>query len=196
MPSASVMPKAAMLASNSSSLIRSNSSRVGHVRRTRYRRQAARGDVQKSMTKRPAALVVAFRMRYVRRDCMTPLTVGRQRRSDNPTYPRVRCTRPQPVEKLGCVNAFRIQNVCSILMPVPVKPPRSFDIGRRRGRARPHRPADQRHREHRRRGAGELRADGPRCPGRKGDDTKTVVLDAEARYFGAALSTTGLVTPD
>ncbi len=31
---------------------------------------------------------------------------------------------------------------------------------------------------------------------RKGDDTKTVVLDSGARYFGAALSTNSLVTPD
>jgi uncharacterized protein YbjT (DUF2867 family) len=31
---------------------------------------------------------------------------------------------------------------------------------------------------------------------RKGDDTKTVVIDAEARYFGAALGTRSLVTPD
>jgi hypothetical protein len=31
---------------------------------------------------------------------------------------------------------------------------------------------------------------------RKGDDTKTVVIDAEARYYGAALGTRSLVTPD
>ena len=31
---------------------------------------------------------------------------------------------------------------------------------------------------------------------RKGDDTKTVVVDSEARYFGAALGTRSLVTPD
>jgi uncharacterized protein YbjT (DUF2867 family) len=31
---------------------------------------------------------------------------------------------------------------------------------------------------------------------RLGDDTKTVVVDAEARYFGAKLSTNSLVTPD
>ena len=30
----------------------------------------------------------------------------------------------------------------------------------------------------------------------KGDDTKTVVVDREARYFGAALQTRSLVTPD
>jgi uncharacterized protein YbjT (DUF2867 family) len=30
---------------------------------------------------------------------------------------------------------------------------------------------------------------------RKGDDTKTVVVDPEARYFGAALGTNSLVTP-
>ena len=31
---------------------------------------------------------------------------------------------------------------------------------------------------------------------RKGDDTKTVIVDPEARYFGAALSRGSLVTPD
>ena len=31
---------------------------------------------------------------------------------------------------------------------------------------------------------------------RKGDDTKNVVVDPEARYFGAALQTRSLVTPD
>ena len=31
---------------------------------------------------------------------------------------------------------------------------------------------------------------------RKGDDSKTVVVDSEARYFGAALATHSLVTPD
>jgi uncharacterized protein YbjT (DUF2867 family) len=31
---------------------------------------------------------------------------------------------------------------------------------------------------------------------RKGDKTKTVVVDSEARYFGAALGTLSLVTPD
>ena len=31
---------------------------------------------------------------------------------------------------------------------------------------------------------------------RNGDDTKTVVIDPEARYYGAALSTGSLVTPD
>lgn len=31
---------------------------------------------------------------------------------------------------------------------------------------------------------------------RKGDDTKTVVIDPDARYFGAALATHSLVTPD
>jgi uncharacterized protein YbjT (DUF2867 family) len=31
---------------------------------------------------------------------------------------------------------------------------------------------------------------------RKGDDTKTFVVDPEARYFGAALGTRSLVTPD
>ena len=31
---------------------------------------------------------------------------------------------------------------------------------------------------------------------RKGDDNKTVVVDPEARYFGAKLSTNSLVTPD
>jgi uncharacterized protein YbjT (DUF2867 family) len=31
---------------------------------------------------------------------------------------------------------------------------------------------------------------------RKGDDTKTIIVDPEARYFGAALSTRSLVTPD
>jgi uncharacterized protein YbjT (DUF2867 family) len=31
---------------------------------------------------------------------------------------------------------------------------------------------------------------------RKGDDTKTIVIDREARYFGAALGTSSLVTPD
>ena len=31
---------------------------------------------------------------------------------------------------------------------------------------------------------------------RKGDDTKAIVVDPEARYFGAALSTSSLVTPD
>jgi len=31
---------------------------------------------------------------------------------------------------------------------------------------------------------------------RKGDDTKTVVVDPEARYFGAKLTTNSLVTPD
>ena len=30
----------------------------------------------------------------------------------------------------------------------------------------------------------------------KGDDTKTVIVDPEARYFGGALSTNSLVTPD
>jgi len=31
---------------------------------------------------------------------------------------------------------------------------------------------------------------------RKGDDTKTIVVDPEARYFGAALTTRSLVTPE
>ena len=31
---------------------------------------------------------------------------------------------------------------------------------------------------------------------RKGDDTKTIVVDSEARYFGAALNTDSLVVPD
>ncbi|MDF2747709.1 MAG: putative nucleoside-diphosphate sugar epimerase, partial [Propionibacteriaceae bacterium] len=31
---------------------------------------------------------------------------------------------------------------------------------------------------------------------RTGDDTKTVVVDPKARYFGAALQTRSLVTPD
>jgi len=31
---------------------------------------------------------------------------------------------------------------------------------------------------------------------RKRDDTKTVVIDPDARYFGAALATRSLVTPD
>jgi uncharacterized protein YbjT (DUF2867 family) len=31
---------------------------------------------------------------------------------------------------------------------------------------------------------------------RKGDDTKTIVVDPEARYYGAALGTRSLVTPD
>ena len=31
---------------------------------------------------------------------------------------------------------------------------------------------------------------------RKGDDTKTVIVDPEARYFGARLATRSLVTPD
>jgi uncharacterized protein YbjT (DUF2867 family) len=31
---------------------------------------------------------------------------------------------------------------------------------------------------------------------RKGDDTKTIVVDSEARYYGAALETRSLVTPD
>ena len=31
---------------------------------------------------------------------------------------------------------------------------------------------------------------------RKGDDTKTIVVDPAARYFGAALTTRSLVTPD
>jgi hypothetical protein len=31
---------------------------------------------------------------------------------------------------------------------------------------------------------------------RKGDDTKTVVVDPDARYYGAALGTRSLVTPD
>jgi uncharacterized protein YbjT (DUF2867 family) len=31
---------------------------------------------------------------------------------------------------------------------------------------------------------------------RKGDETKTIVVDPEARYFGAALGTRSLVTPD
>ena len=31
---------------------------------------------------------------------------------------------------------------------------------------------------------------------RKGDDTKTVVVDPEARYFGAKLTTNSLVIPD
>jgi uncharacterized protein YbjT (DUF2867 family) len=31
---------------------------------------------------------------------------------------------------------------------------------------------------------------------RKGDDTKTIVVDPEARYYGAALKTGSLVTPD
>ena len=31
---------------------------------------------------------------------------------------------------------------------------------------------------------------------RKGDDTKTVIVDPDARYFGGALSTNSLVTPD
>ncbi len=31
---------------------------------------------------------------------------------------------------------------------------------------------------------------------RKGDDTKTVIVDPEARYFGGKLATTSLVTPD
>jgi uncharacterized protein YbjT (DUF2867 family) len=31
---------------------------------------------------------------------------------------------------------------------------------------------------------------------RKGDDTKTVIVDPEARYYGAALATGSLVTPD
>ncbi len=31
---------------------------------------------------------------------------------------------------------------------------------------------------------------------RKGDDTKTIVVDSRARYFGAALETRSLVTPD
>ncbi len=31
---------------------------------------------------------------------------------------------------------------------------------------------------------------------RKGDDTKTVIVDRAARYFGAALETRSLVTPD
>lgn len=31
---------------------------------------------------------------------------------------------------------------------------------------------------------------------RKGEDTKAVVVDPEARYFGAALSMGSLVTPD
>ena len=31
---------------------------------------------------------------------------------------------------------------------------------------------------------------------RKGDDTTTIVVDPEARYFGAALRTRSLVTPD
>jgi uncharacterized protein YbjT (DUF2867 family) len=31
---------------------------------------------------------------------------------------------------------------------------------------------------------------------RKGDDTKTVIVDPEARYYGAALGTQSLVTPD
>lgn len=37
---------------------------------------------------------------------------------------------------------------------------------------------------------------GPRCAGTEGDDTKTVVVDPEARYFGAKLGTRSLVTPD
>jgi uncharacterized protein YbjT (DUF2867 family) len=31
---------------------------------------------------------------------------------------------------------------------------------------------------------------------RKGGDTKTVIVDSEARYYGAALATGSLVTPD
>ena len=31
---------------------------------------------------------------------------------------------------------------------------------------------------------------------RKGDETKTVIVDSAAHYFGAALSTNSLVTPD
>ena len=61
----------------------------------------------------------------------------------------------------------------------------------------------------------ELRTDGPVAPeridigdgdaalqmardvlARKGDDTKTVVVDPGARYYGAALGTRSLVTPD
>ncbi len=30
----------------------------------------------------------------------------------------------------------------------------------------------------------------------KGDDSKTVIVDPEARYFGAKLQTNSLVTPD
>ena len=30
----------------------------------------------------------------------------------------------------------------------------------------------------------------------KGDETKTVIVDPEARYFGASLATNSLVTPD
>ena len=42
--------------------------------------------------------------------------------------------------------------------------------------------------------AREVAAERPRA--RKGDATKTVVVDAEARYFGTALATNSLVTPD
>jgi len=31
---------------------------------------------------------------------------------------------------------------------------------------------------------------------RQGDDSKTVIVDPEARYFGAKLQTNSLVTPD